>query len=226
MYNNTFYKHLSKDEEKLKIFKEGISQGKITPFDVGTLSRLRRIYYSCYSALIYIYGIETSFRTIGNKVELMTLAFENDDYTIIHANTDSTREIPFFTYQQEHLDSNSYLEVKRGRKTLIYDLFSMLVFEKEIYERLEHPDVIRISTKEKVQFLPTHNDDKESFSKPHDLWLACRFIPFIEQNLENSPYKEILSKELLRYKDEIDFEKVLLEWRITELEIHGNQKRK
>lgn len=224
MYHNTFFKHLSKDKEKLKIFKEGLKQGKIAPFDQVTLSRLRRLYYSCFSALIYLYGDETNSKTIGSKVELLTFAFENDEYIIVHAKTDSTREITFL--KQNDLNHNSYLEVKRGNKIYVYDTFSMLMFDKDIYEKLEHPETLSISTKEKIQSFPNRSTDRNCYNSPHDIWLAVIMLPQIENALKTNPYQEILSKEILRYKEEINYSKEVYDWSLIEADIYGNQKRK
>lgn len=226
MYNNLFWKHLSKDKNKLEIFKKGLKTGQIQPFDINVLSRLRRLYYSCYSALIYLYGEETNFETIGNKIELLSLVFEKEDYTIVHADTDSTREIPFYLYKHKHLDNNSYMEVKRGNKTYVYDTFSMLRFAKEIYEQLEHPKILRKVSKKKILSRPARLCDRKSYDSPHDDWLAIGMIPHLEKNLKNSPYKNILKKELLRYKEELDYESILQNWWKEESKIFGKAKRK
>ncbi len=226
MYDNLFYKNLSKDKEKLKIFKEGLKKEIIRPFDISTLSKLRRLYYSCYSALIYLYGEETNFETIGNKVELLSFVFENDSYQIVHAETDSTRDIPFHQYAHKHLDFNSYYEVQKGNKTLIYDTFSMLMFDKEIYEQLEHPKIIRTVSKQKIQSHPMRIIDRETYNNPHDFWLSIPILTHLERNLENNPYKAILKKELERYKVEINYEELILKKRRKELETADSKKRK
>lgn len=223
MYNNVFWKHLSKDKEKLEIFKKGIKKGQIQPFDINVLSRLRRLYYSCYSALIYLYGEETNFETIGNKIELLSFVFEKENYTIIHAETDSTRMIPFYLYKHKHLDNNSYIEVERGNKTYVYDTFSMLKFDKEVYEKLEHPKLLRKVSKERVLSHPEHLCDRDVYNSPHDIWLTVLMIPHLEKNLKNNPYKDILKKELIRYKEEIDYENIFIKWKQKGIEV---QKRK
>lgn len=224
MYDNLFYKELSKNKEKLQKFKNAIKKGKIMPFDVATLSKLRRIYYSCYSGIIYLYGEETNFETIGNKVEILSHVFAAEDYNIVHAETDSTRDIAFFKYQRKHLDFNSYYEIKRGTKTYIYDTFSMLMFEKEVYEELEHPKISRIVPKKLIQSNPLSSEDREAYRKPHDLWLIRTLIVSLERSLENNPYQEILKKEIARYKEEIGYEDLLLSNRCKELGIYDYQK--
>ena len=126
-----FFHHLSQNKEKLELYKRAVLEGKITEFDPTTLTRLRKLYFAFYSGLIYLFYEPTTFDNIGNKLELLTYALEDKKFQIVHGDTDSTREIHFFLYGSKHLDYNSWIEVEEGQKIWVYDLFSLLRFEKD-----------------------------------------------------------------------------------------------
>ena len=214
MPETIFFQHLSKNKEKLKLFQKGIEEGLITPFDPTVLTRLRKIYYSFYSGLLYLYVEPTDFETIGNKIEILTHVFENDDYRIIHADTDSTREIHFNEYNSKHLDFSSFIEIKRGHKTYVYDPFSLLCFEKSLFYQLEQPQIRRIVPKEIVQRNAFYQED--NFRTPRDTWMLVSFLPRMEKLISKSPYKDFLEKELTRYKEEVSYEDVVLDWKVEE----------
>lgn len=203
-----FFHHLSQDKEKLELYKKAISEGKITNFDQTTLTRLRKLYYAFYSGLIYMYYEPTHFHNIGNKVELLTHVIEDKEYQIVHGNTDSTRNIPFFMYGVEHLDFNSWIEVEEGWKTWVYDLFSMLKMEKDIYYKLENPKINRVVPKSVIMKHPGRGD----YTEFHDGFIEILFaqMPIIEKDMQNHPFKEILSPELTRFKKDINYDDLLL----------------
>ena len=98
------------------------------------------------------------------------------------------------------------------------------MFEKEVYEELEHPKISRIVPKKLIQSNPLSSEDREAYRKPHDLWLIRTIIVSLERSLENNPYQEILKKEIARYKEEIGYEDLLLSNRCKELGIYDYQK--
>lgn len=214
MSETIFFQHLSKKEEKLKLFQKGLEEKLITPFDPTILTRLRKTYYSFYSGLLYLYVEPTDFETIGNKIEILTHVLENDDYRIVHADTDSTREIHFNEYQEKHLDFSSFIEIKRGHKTYVYDPFSLLCFEKNLFYQLEHPEIRRSVPKEIIQRNAAYQED--DFQTPHDTWMLVEFLPRMAKIIAKSPYKDFLEKELTRYKEEVSYEDVVLDWKIEE----------
>lgn len=212
MFETVFFKHLSKDKEKLEIFKNGLLSGAIEPFQPDVISRLRRVYYSFYSGILYLYGEDTTFRTIGSKMEILSWIFAREDYTIVHGHTDSTREICFLDYQKEHLDFNSWVEVTRGGKTFVYDTFSMLCFEKDIYYELEHPEITRKSPKEVIMRHPAKFND-EHLRPDTAFWLFLGYIPNLMDNIDNHPYKDILLPEITRYKNLISYDEEVTRWK-------------
>lgn len=207
-----FFHHLSQDKEKLKIFKDALTSGKIRNFDQSLMTRLRKMYYGFYSAIIYMFYFSTTFDNIGSKVELLAHALEDKDYQIVHAMTDSSRDIPFFMYGSKHLDSSSWIEVREGHKTYVYDVFSLLRFEKDVFYQLEHPNVYSTVSKHRIQDNVMY--DKNEFKMLTDAFnfILTGTIPDMERHMPTHPFKDILVPEINRYKELIDYEKIELEY--------------
>lgn len=207
-----FFHHLSQDMNKLKVFRDALERGKITCFDQNTISRLRKMYYGFYSALIFMFYAPTSFNNIGSRVELLCHALEDKDFQIVHGMTDSAREIPFFMYGVEHLDIDSWLEVREGHKIYVYDLFSLMKFEKDVFYALEHPDVQSVVLKSTIQNHKMY--DENSFKTLTDAFniVLAGTIPEMEKNMPNHPFKDILIPEISRYKEFIHFDDIELKY--------------
>lgn len=210
MRNTTFYQHLVKDREKKELFEHNFQRGHIEEFPSSIMTRLRRSYFGYTTGLLYLYGEDTTFATIGNKVQLLCNALVNDDYKIVHGDTDSTRQINFNSYHQEHLDYNSWIEVKRGNKTFVYDLFSLLKYDKDLYYQLEHPEIRRIIPKSLIESHPSHEED--DFSRISGEFMLVGYIPMMEKKLKSSPYQDILKPELTRLRQIAGYDDIVLEW--------------
>ena len=214
-----FYYNLSLDENKLDIYNKAISEGKITDFDQIIITRLRKLYYGLYSGLIYMYMCPTTHNNMGDKVELLTHVLEDKDYNLIHGETNSTRSIDFENYDLEKLSFNSWLEVKEGNKTWVYDPFSLKKIEKEVYYKLENPKINQSISKSIIMNHPAR--DREDYNVYHDGFNEILIGVFneLEKNMNNHPFKYILSPEITRFKKEINFDDILFEWHQEESEI-------
>lgn len=213
MEGTAFFEIIKSDENKLKLFKEGLSDGRIQPFDQETISKLRRVYYSCLNGVLYLYGMPINDGTIGNKMEILSYIFQDEDFKIVHGHTDSSKQLVFPQYNKNKLDCNSWIEVSHGAKVWVYDTISMLKFEKDIFYKLENPDVFRIVPKAYIEAHPARSDeDDDYFYYPHDKWLLLDYIPNLEKIAQIHPYKEILLPEIARYKQEIDFDRVAIKY--------------
>ena len=202
-----FHHYISQNKEKLDLYNQAIADGKITDFDQVILTRLRKLYYGIYSGLIYMYFEPTNFNNIGNKAELMTHVLENKQYQLVHGNTDSTRNIPFFMYGVEHLDYNSWLEVQEGQKVWVYDLFSMLKIEKSVYYKLENPVV----SKDAIMSHPGRDRDDYTFHADGGDFMLIEILPRMEQAMSSHPFSKILAPVITRYKKDINLDNVIAE---------------
>lgn len=207
-----FFHHLSQDKEKLKLFRESLMNGKIGNFDQSLISRLRQMYYGYYSAIIYLFGFPTTFDNIGSKVELLAHALEDKDFQIVHGSTDSSRDIPFFMYGVEHLDSDSWIEVREGHKIYVYDPFSLLKFEKDIFYQLEHPNVTGVVSKSTVQGHKMYRESEFRTLTDGFNFVLTKSIPEMERCIPKHPFRDILIPEMCRFKKLVNYEKIVLDY--------------
>lgn len=207
-----FFHYLSQDKDKLELYKKALLEGKITNFDQTTITRLRKLYYGMYSGLMYMYYDPTDFNNIGNKVELLTHVMEDKKFQIVHGDTDSTRNIPFFMYGVQHLDSNSWVEVEEGQKIWVYDPFSLLKIEKNVYYALEHPNIHRVING--IDILNHPGRDRDDYTTFHDGMSFVLFgkVPEMKKNMAHHPYRDILEPEITRFKKDINYDDLYLEW--------------
>lgn len=219
MNETIFIKNLKKDNKRLEIFNKAYKMGLIQPFDQEVLTKLRRLYYSCIPGILYLFGEPTDFETISNKARLLTYVFENEEYDLVHADIDSIKNIKFFEYNHKHLDYNSYLEVKKGNKVWIYDTFSMLKFDKGIYDELEHPSIRKRVPKMYIVSHPGREED--DFYSFKDEFLLAGIIRKYELELKKNPFKNMLKQELSRFKQEVKYDEIILKCQQTEEDIRG-----
>ena len=204
-----FHHHISQDQDKLKIYNEALETRKIRYFDETTRRRLSKLYYGMYSGLIYMYAFPTDFNSVGNKIELLTYALNDKDYTICHGQTDSTRDIPFFMYaNHQHLDSASWVEIEDGNTTWVYDPFSLLQIEKETYHKLEHPEITNKISANVIRNHPRREEDDYTYHHDGFDYMLLDIFPRFEEYLPHHPYKDILGPELDRYKKDIDYDSI------------------
>lgn len=206
-----FHHHLSQNQEKLELYNKAVQEGKITDFDQTVLTRLRKLYFGFYSGLMYMYIETTNNDNIGNKAELMTFVFEDKDYELIHGETDSIREIPFSRYGLKRLECNSWLEVREGQKVWVYDLFSMLKIEKNVYYQLEKPNIKRVVSKNAIMSHPGRDNDDYQYYHDGMNFMLIEILPKLEQILPTHPYGNILAPEITKFKKDINFENIILE---------------
>lgn len=203
MKKSIFLQNLEKNKTKLNLYNDGIKKGLIQPFDQEVLTNLRNLYYGCISGIIYIYGMATDCGTIANKMILLRYALDDRNFQIVHGNTYSTENI-FFDKYNNNLDNNSWIEVKEGNKEWVYDPFSLLKIEKNLYYQIEEPEVFRIISKKDVESHPGRiDDDYYRFDEGGKEFLTF-ILPSIEKNLKNNPHKDFLKAEISRFKEEVD----------------------
>ncbi len=218
MENNIFIQELKKDKARYEKFLLAKREYLITEFDEEIKSRLRKIYWGgFFQALIYIYYMPTDFETIGNKVELLAKVLEGEEFNIVHASTISSRQTPFYEYNHNHLDYNSYIEIKKGHNTWVYDLYSLLKFDKQVYEELEEPtshknDPNNISLLEVISSQKLEQVKKIVGEEDYSLHLKEIYVKTMEKISEllnqTHPYYGILLKEIELQKKQNNFEEL------------------
>lgn len=193
-----FRKLVEDDPSLINCFKEAITNYGIQPFDATIMSKLRRVYYSSISGILYLLGETNESSTHGNKLELLAHVLEDEDYTIVHGKIRSDKDT-----------TTSWIEVRSNHKTWIYDVESMLKFEKKYFDQLEHPeDSMRIS-KESIVSHIAHSDN--TFKFEYIPMIIVWYISRYESNKDN-PHYDDLQAEIKRYKKEINYSKAVDEY--------------
>lgn len=218
MGNPLYIESLQSDEERYQKFLHYQKLGLITEFEADIITRLRNIYWGgFYQGVLYLYYMKTDFETMGNKVEILCKAIEDEDFTIRKAITKTISEIPFAFTDQQHLDFNMIVERPSGPNTWVYDLFALLKFDKKVYYELESPrsrydeltkdelctaiEVIgRDLSNEMKKILEI--DDRYDFYVP-DMFIGV--VEYIEANLKGRPYQELIQKEVDLVKEKHKF---------------------
>ena len=207
----TIFEHnIKQNKEKFEIFNKAQKEGKIQQFDQAIIRKLRNLYFGFLSGLIYIYYYPTSFSNLGNKAELFTHVIKDKEYKLVHGQTDSVRDIPFFMYGVEHLDNNIWFEVQEGHKTWIYDMFSLLKIEKSIYYKLENPKISKVIDKKYIVNHPAREEDEYNTYHNGMDFMLLKMIPEMEKKMNTHPFKNILSSEIDRFKIKSDFKSIKL----------------
>ena len=206
-----FYSHIKENTNRLALYNKGISDGKIQEFNLELLAKLKKTIYGGIPGNIYLYAFPTNFETIGNKIEILAWVFKNEKYKIIHANTNSTKEIMFYKYNSKHLDFNSWIEVKNGPKEYVIDPFSMLMIEKELYYEIENPEIIKVITSDEIDnhSIRSDIDFSEAFASYDSLLIL---MDTLEQLAKISPYKKYLEKEIEKLKAKVDYNQMKLDY--------------
>ncbi len=210
MEDTLFYLNLKKNPQKIEIFQNAFEQGLIQFFDPDVLTKLRKMYYGCYSGLLYLYTMPTDSSSIGSKLEILSHVFSDLNYVIVHGHTDSTREICFSDYNSSPLDYNSWIEVASGLKIWVYDVFSMLKFERDTYYQLENPFITKKVPFAVIRSFPEYYDT--DFSHLRDPFILISLMRDIECNVKLSPYRSFLEAELEKFKIVNHYQDILLQW--------------
>lgn len=229
MSESIFIQELKQDKTRYDKFLKAKELYLITEFDEEIKSRLRKIYWGgFFQALLYLYYMPTDFETIGNKVELLTASLEGEEFQIVHALTNSSRNTPFYKYDHKHLDFNSFIEVKRGRNIWVYDLYSMLKFDKSVYYSLESPQnhlndatelsLLKVTSSEKLKQVKKMLAEEIDYSL-HLKEIYLKTMEKIPEMLtKDHPFYDFILKEIELQKQVNNFDEMKREIKALEEE--------
>ena len=199
--DNYYYELIKDDEHLLRIFKEGIEEDAIGLFDPQLFTKLRSVYYSSISGILYLLGEDNNTNSLENKMQILTYVLEGSDYTLVHGITK--------TAKRKGLDVTSWIEVRKGRHIWIYDVLSMLKFDKRYFDLLECPEEHRRIHNEVIRRHPIYAET--SFKYDYVPLIIMFFLNRYEHNKDN-PFYESLQGEIKRYKDDIHYHDVALDY--------------
>ncbi len=206
-------------EKKYKLLLEyGAKKGLIKVYDEKLIADLRQVYYKGLPVSILILHKWLSNGHCFDRALLISLGFNDDDFQVITANVDSLRLNPYYIdeYQKNKI-SNDYAthrfaqRIKKDGTTWIYDTSIGLIFDKELYSKIENPRIKYVFDKQ------TTLECLDDFQKESNIEEDKYALPLILPNLERylvpiQPfYYELLKQEIALFKKTIHYEKICKE---------------
>lgn len=200
-----------------ELFNYGVKHGLIGAYDKKLIENLRHIYYGGLPASILLLHGKLSNGHCYDRGTLVTLGFGDDDFQVVDADIDSLRLNPQYIDEyrngSEHFANHCFAErtLKDGT-TLVYDTSVGLVFEKDLYYKLENPKITKVNDRDTtLRFL------YYDFQQDSDIEKDKYALPLILPNIENclvatQPfYLEQLKQEVEILKQEVDYDAVCKE---------------
>lgn len=194
----SFITSVKKNKTRNKLLSDGIAYGKVKSFDQDIITDLRKCYFDTFSGLMYMYLSETSFCNISSKAKLFAWILRDKNFKLVKGNIYSTKNTLFYIYGVKHLDYNLWFEVVEGNKEWVYDLYSLLKIEKNLYYELEEPVIEEIYLKDEIDLEHDHSNYNNKYDS-----LIYEMLDSIENELENHPYRELLEPEIVKYRSDI-----------------------
>lgn len=215
------------DEMRWKLFNKkynilflyGVKHGLIQPYSDELLDTLRHFYYGGIPASILLLYEKICNGYCLDRGPLVTLGFEDDSFKVIDANINSLRLNPQYIgeFRKGLLDENYAIHCFAERTTKdgltwVYDTSAGLVFEKNLYYKMEQPQLVKVNDeKATMEFLRA--DFLDDMDIERDKYALHIILPMIESNLVpiKSFYLEQLKKEIAILKEELDYEGICKE---------------
>lgn len=188
----------------------GFLTGKIKTYDADLIDKLRNVYYGGFPASIVLLTENMVRHKCYDRAVLMTHAFKDDDFEVVHASIDGIaldpRCIEKFGYDPLYAD-HCFVERKdENGCTWVYDTTYMLIYDKSLYYKMHRPVVRRVNSKEETlsfcDFVDVENADIE-----RDKYVVPLLFPTIERCISTQKvYRKELDKEVALYKEKIDYD--------------------
>ncbi len=215
------------EELRWKIYKKrydmlynyGVRHGLIFAYDKKLIENLRHIYYGGIPASILLLyrGLSKGYCT--DRGTLVTLGFGDDDFQVVDADVDSLRLNPQYIDEykngngNDHFANHCFAERKlKDGTTLVYDTSAGLVFEKNLYYKLENPKITKVNNREStLRFL--YYDFLKDSDIERDKYALPLILPNIESRLVPTQpfYLAQLQQEIEILKREVDYDGVCKE---------------
>lgn len=214
---------LTKEEqEKWKEYKRrrdtlieyGFKNGLVKEYDDETLKNLRSVSIGGVPGDIYIMSYTTTSGNCRKCARLATFAFPEDDFEIIDAIVDGVNLAPFNIEEFRGQDIEYGLHTFALRKnknglSWVYDTTHGLIIEKNLYFKIENPEVRRIITKEEFQDSEEYYEIKDADFET-EKYLLPLSLPTIEEDASSLEhrYDRILLERIKELKEEIDYDEI------------------
>ena len=205
-------------EKKKLLYLYGINRGLINTYENELIENLRNVYYGGVPASILLLSHKLCNGYCYDRALLLTLGFNNDDdFKMILADINEITLNPDIIDKTsnknngslpKHYGNHCFVErIKKDGTTLVYDTSTGLVYEKNLYYRLQNPIITKINSKKNIQNYIEYQDIKNNnFEK--DIDILPSVLPLIEELIKYDLdlYTETLQKEISLFKQKIDYD--------------------
>jgi len=214
------------EQEKWDIYKRkrdtlidyGFKNGLVKEYDEETLKRLRNVSIGGVPGDIYIMSYTMTSGNCRKCARLATFAFPEDDFEIVDAVVDGVNLCPYNIEEFRGQDIEYGLHTFALRKnknglSWVYDTTHGLIIEKNLYFKIENPDIKRVITKEEFQSSDEYREIKDADFEA-EKYLLPLSLPAIEADatsLEHR-YDHILQERIKELKDEVDYDSIAEEF--------------
>ncbi len=205
--------HKKKHKE---LFNYGIKNGLIGAYDKKLIENLRHIYYGGLSISILLLHRNYSNGYCYDVAPLVTLGFGDDDFQVVDADIDTLRLNPKYIEEyragkeSKHFANHRFAErILKDGTTLIYDTSYGLVFEKNLYYKLENPMITKVEDKKTTLETLYYRLEQDS-----DIQRDKYALPLLLPNIENDLvpiqpfYLEQLKQEIATLKQEVNYDDI------------------
>lgn len=215
---------MTKEEEIWKLHNEklkeltvwGLRNGQVSIYDDELIKKLRTITYGGIPASIILLSNGMCNGHCYDRALLMAIAFldTEDDIKLICADVDSLKLNPIYIAENDpQYAEHCFLErTTKDGKQLIYDTSSGLIYDKELYWKIENPKVNRTYTKSDIEKRRRVEDEYFPEDVERDKYASTLILPIIEMRYSHpiEMYSKIgnglLQREIEHYKNIINYE--------------------
>lgn len=200
------------------LFTYGLATGLIHPYEEELLENLRHVYYGGVPASIILLCDELCNGRCYDRSLLITLGFGDDDFRLVNGDInlfklnpkliDRYNEAISLGYEWPHQANHSFAErTKKDGTIWVYDTTWGLVFEKNLYYRINNPKIHKINNRQATEDFCEYQDIKNA-NFEQDKYILPMILPTIEKIVKssNQPYTKVLLEEIVHFKEEIDYE--------------------
>ena len=194
----------------------GLKNGQIRPYDNKLIEKLRTIYYGGIPASILLLSNGMSNGHCYDRAMLMAQAFldTEDDVQLVYASVDSIKLNPLYINDEDPLYADHcFVErITKDGKHLIYDTTSGLIYDKELYWKIENPKVRKINTKDSIKEFIRTEEEYYPENIERDKYASTLILPIIELTYGKplEMYSQIgnglLQREIEHFKKEINYD--------------------
>lgn len=203
-------------KRKQRLLIDGIKRGKVKVYSDEEISNLRKYYYGGMPLSILILHNHLTAGQCYDRGTMIPYAFLDSEFRIVEGDIDSIKLYPEYIrmnekYHDEHYADHCFAEKTDPDGTIwVYDTTLGMVIEKELYYKIEHPNVrLTRSKEETLAFM----EDQVKDHLTDDKYVLPLVLPTLENNLEAVQpwYEDTLKGEFELLKKTVDYESICQE---------------